>query len=86
MKKFKMGTMDKILIIIATFLLLFVITMIFIYCLTGGIPETLCTCVFTICGGECGAMAWIKTNKDRHQERQYELEDRTYEEEKEEQL
>ena len=43
---------------------------------TGGIPDTLCTCVFSVCGGECGVMGWIKTTKDRHLSRQYELEDR----------
>lgn len=39
-------------------------------------PDTLCTCVFSVCGGECGVMGWIKTTKDRHLSRQYELEDR----------
>lgn len=32
--------------------------------------------VFSVCGGECGVMGWIKTTKDRHLSRQYELEDR----------
>ena len=54
----------------------FVIVMIAIYIRTGGIPDTLCTCVFSVCGGECGVMGWIKTTKDRHLSRQYELEDR----------
>ncbi len=44
----------------------FVIVMIAIYIRTGGIPDTLCTCVFSVCGGECGVMGWIKTTKDRH--------------------
>ena len=56
--------------------LVFVIAMIAIYIKTGGIPDTLCTCVFSVCGGECGVMGWIKTTKDRHLSRQYELEDR----------
>ena len=54
----------------------FLIVMIAIYIRTGGIPDTLCTCVFSVCGGECGVMGWIKTTKDRHLSRQYELEDR----------
>ena len=83
MNKKNVKTMDKILLILGIFLLLFVIAMIIVYCVTGGIPDTLCTCVFTACTGEIGVMGWIKTTKDRHQERQYELEDRTYEEEKE---
>lgn len=84
MKKKNIGTMDIVLIVIAVFLLLFVIAMIILYCQTGGIPETLCTCVFGACTGEMGFMGWIKTTKDRHRERQYELEDRTYEDKKEE--
>ena len=86
MKKTKQGTMDIVLLILALFLLVFVTAMTIIYCVTGGIPDTLCTCVFGLCTGEIGIMGWIKTTKDRHRERQYELEDRTYESEKEEEL
>lgn len=78
MKK-KLGTMDKILVFIAVVLLVFVVIMLWMYYSTGGIPDTLCTCVFAICGGECGVMGWIKTNKERHRDRKYELEDRKYE-------
>ena len=76
MQREKWKTMDVILVILAIFLLVFVIAMIAIYIKTGGIPDTLCTCVFSVCGGECGVMGWIKTTKDRHLSRQYELEDR----------
>lgn len=62
----KIGTMDIILVILAVFLLAFVALMIALYYHTGGIPDTLCTCVFGICGGECGVMGWIKTTKDKH--------------------
>ena len=79
MKK-KAGTMDKVLVVIGIFLLVFVAVMLWMFYVTGGIPDTLCTCVFAVCGGECGVMGWIKTTKDRHQERQYELEDREHEE------
>lgn len=78
MKKHKFGTMNIVLSIIAIFLFIFIVVMIGIYCYTGAIPDTLCTCVFAICGGECGAMAWIKTAKERYQDRQYEIEDREY--------
>lgn len=69
-------TMDVILVIIACFLFAFILVMIWLYYKTGGIPDTLCTCVFGICGGECGVMGWIKTTKERKRDRQYELEDR----------
>lgn len=74
-------TMDAILIAISVFLLLFIVTLLILYYITGAIPDTLCTCVFTICGGECGVMGWIKTTKDRYRERKEILEDREYEKE-----
>lgn len=73
-------TMDVILVIIACFLFAFILIMIWLYYKTGGIPDTLCTCVFGICGGECGVMGWIKTTKERKRDRKYELEDRKYNE------
>lgn len=76
-------TMDKILILLAVFLLIFVSVMIWLYYRTGAIPDTLCTCVFAICGGECGVMGWIKTTKERLRDRKYELEDREYQKEQE---
>lgn len=76
-------TMDIILVVIAVVLFGFVVAMTLIYIYTGGIPDTLCTCVFATCGGECGVMGWIKTTKDRHRERQYEIEDREHRDKKE---
>lgn len=75
-EKKKIGTMDLILIIIGVVLLVFVIYMIKLFREFGTVPDTLVTCVFAVCGGECGVMGWIKTNKDRKQERKWELEDR----------
>ena len=80
--KRKFRTMDIVLVIIAAFLLVFVIVLMWMYYQTGGIPDTLCSCVFAICGGECGVMGWIKTTKERFRDRQYELEEREYEEKK----
>ena len=71
-----MKTMDVILIIVGAALAAFTVLMVVIYCVTGGIPDTLCTCVFAALGGECGVMGWIKTTKERMRERQYELEDK----------
>ena len=87
-RKNESRTMDAVLVFIALFLLSFVIAMIALYYATGAIPDTLCTCVFGVCGGECGIMGWIKTTKERQRDRQYELEDRRYEEkrQKEEKL
>ena len=74
MKKRK--TMDVILIGLAVFLLIFIVVMLALYYITGGIPDTLCTCVFGICGGECGVMGWIRTTKDKQTDRWNQLEDR----------
>ena len=78
--KKSIGTMNIVLIFIALVLLVFVAVMIWLYYHTGGIPDTLVTCVFAACGGECGVMGWIKTTKDRYRERDYELEDREHNE------
>lgn len=72
--------MDIVLVVIACFLLVFVAVMIWLYYHTGGIPDTLVTCVFACCGGECGVMGWIKTTKDKQRDRQIELDDREYNE------
>lgn len=74
--KRKIKTMDAVLVTMAVFLLVFVVVMLWLYQATGGIPDTLCTCVFAACGGECGVMGWIRTTKDRQRERRYEVEDR----------
>lgn len=85
LSKKRIGTMDIVLVAIAVFLVAFVAAMIALYCATGGIPDTLCTCVFAACGGECGVMGWIKTTKERQRNRQYELEDRKHQEDLEKQ-
>lgn len=72
-------TMDLILVIVYVTLLVFTVTMIILYVLTGGIPDELCRCFFGVMGGECGAMAWIKTAKEKNQQRQWYKEDRDYE-------
>lgn len=79
----KIGTMDLILILVGSFLLIFTSVMIVLHILTGNTPDTLITCVFAALGGECGVMGWIKTTKERHKERQWELEDREQEKKKE---
>jgi hypothetical protein len=64
-------TMDFILIIVGIAILVFTVAMIWIYLITGGIPDTLVTCFFVACTGECGFMGWIKTAKTRYQEREW---------------
>lgn len=68
--------MDRILLIIAIFLLVFIVSMTTIFIICGAIPDTLVTGVFAVCGGECGVMGWIKNRKEQFQSRTWELEDR----------
>ena len=71
----KKKTMDLILIIVGTSVVIFTIVMIWLYIITGAIPDTLCTCFFVACTGECGFMGWIKTAKTQAQQREWEKED-----------
>lgn len=74
-KSKKVGTMDIILIIVGISLLVFTIYMIYLFKIYGAVPDTLVTCVFACLGGECGIMGWIKTNKDKREDRKWRLED-----------
>jgi hypothetical protein len=75
-KKKGIKTMDLILAIIGVSLAWFTHRMLTLYETTGGIPDTLCQCVFALLGGECGVMGWIKTTKDKQQDRKWAKEDR----------
>lgn len=79
-EKKKLRTMDVILLLVAVALVAFTLEMLEIYRETGAIPDTLCTCVFAALGGECGAMAWIKTTKERRTDRKWQREDQAREE------
>ncbi|MCD8198379.1 MAG: hypothetical protein LUE24_14665 [Lachnospiraceae bacterium] len=76
----KFGTMNIILIIVGVSLLAFTIAMMWTFDTYGAIPDTLCTCVFTVLGGECGVMGWIKTSKEKNRDRNWELNDRDHNE------
>lgn len=66
----KKKTMDLILVLLGVSVLIFIVVMIWLYLLTGGIPDALCYCFFTAVTGECGFMGWIKTSKVRQEERE----------------
>lgn len=72
----KTDKMDVILIIVGCAVALFTVVMILLYIFTGGIPETLCQCFYSICGGECGMMAIIKSFKVMAVNRAWAVEDR----------
>lgn len=72
----KFGTMNLILIIMGVLLFLFTQKMIELFETYQSTPDTLITCVFALCGGECGVMGWIKNSKERYRDRKWEQEDR----------
>jgi len=80
-QKKSIGTMDKILVVIFICLVIFTAAMIWIFTVYGSVPDTLVTCVFTVLGGECGIMGWIKTTKEKRQDRKWQQEDRQQERE-----
>ena len=63
--KVKLGTMDKILVLEAVFLVSYTVADLVVFWHTGSEPATLTGCVFGVCGLENGVMGWIKTNKDK---------------------
>jgi len=71
-QKKPMGVMDIVLIIVGVLLVVFTATMIYLYTQFQSIPNTLCTCVFSCLGGECGIMGWIKTSKEKTKQREWE--------------
>ncbi|MBO5863421.1 MAG: hypothetical protein J6Q59_04050 [Paludibacteraceae bacterium] len=77
-KKIKIKTMDVILVFIAVVLVTFTLEMVYLFTKYGAIPDTLCTCVFGAAVGEFGAMAWIRSNKDKAQDRKWRKQDRKY--------
>ena len=81
----RLGTMNLILVILAVSVLAFVLKMIQLFELYGAVPDTLITWFFTVVGGECGVMGWIRTNKENNKMRKWQLEDQKHEEEKQKQ-
>lgn len=78
LKKFvsKIGTLNLVLILVGAFFVWFNWQMLEIFRAYGTIPETYACAVIAATIGECGICGWIRTNKDRKRERDWEKEDR----------
>ena len=72
----KVGTLNLILVLVGAFFVWFNWQMLQTYRLYGSIPESYACAVVAATIGECGICGWIRTNKDRHRERKWEIEDR----------
>lgn len=71
----KIGTLNIILMLVGVFFVWFNYRMLEMYLLMGSIPETYACAVIAATIGECGICGWIRTNKDKRQERQWTKED-----------
>lgn len=71
----KIGTLNLILIIVGAFFLWFNWQMLCIYREYASIPETYACAVIAATIGECGICGWIRTTKDKKQERKWQKED-----------
>lgn len=71
----KVGTLNLILILVGAFFVWFNYEMLITFREYGNIPETYACAVVAATIGECGICGWIRTTKDRRQERKWEKED-----------
>ena len=71
----KFGTLNLILIIVAIFFVWFNWQMIKTYREYGNMPETYACAVVAATIGECGICGWIRTTKDKRQDRMWQKED-----------
>lgn len=72
----RFGVMNLILVVVGASAALFTYEMIELFKQYAAIPDNLCICFFSLIGGECGVMGWIKTTKERKQERKWQEQDR----------
>lgn len=79
-----MNKIDKMLTILFVSVLLFITVMSFIFVERGAVPDSLVVGFFGLAGGECGVLGWIKSMKERAQDRKWKLEDRKEKKEAEE--
>ena len=72
----KIGTLNLILIAVGAFFVWFNWQLLDIFRVSGSIPETYACAVVAATIGECGICGWIRTNKDRKREHQWQLEEK----------
>ena len=77
----KIGTLNLVLIAVGAFFVCFNWQLLDIYRISGSIPETYACAVVAATIGECGICGWIRINKDRKREHQWELEEKQAEKE-----
>lgn len=71
----KVGTLNLVLILVGTFFVWFNWQMILVFRECGSMPETYACAVVAATIGECGICGWIRTNKDKRQDREWQKQD-----------
>lgn len=61
-----MKVMNLVLLVVAVVLIGYTAVALYLFYKTSCEPSTLTTCVFAVCGCECGVMGWIKTAKEKN--------------------
>lgn len=69
------GTLNLVLFCVFAFFLYFNFQMLELFKTYGTIPENYACAVIAATIGECGICGWIRTNKDRQREREWEREE-----------
>ena len=72
----RIGTLNIVLICVGLFFVWFNYQMLEMFRLCGAIPETYACAVIAATIGECGICGWIRTNKDKRMQREWDKEDR----------
>lgn len=71
----KVGTLNLVLILVGAFFVWFNWQMILVFREYGSMPETYACAVVAATIGECGICGWIRTTKDKRQDRKWQEED-----------
>ena len=71
----KVGTLNLVLMFVGAFFIWFNWQMILVFRECGSIPETYACAVVAATIGECGICGWIRTNKDKQQDRKWQKQD-----------
>ena len=71
----KVGTLNLVLMFVGAFFIWFNWQMILLYRQCDRMPETYACAVVAATIGECGICGWIRTNKDKQQDRKWQKQD-----------
>ena len=71
----KIGTLNLVLLLVGAFFIWFNWQMITVYRSCGSMPETYACAVVAATIGECGICGWIRTTKDKRQDRKWQKQD-----------